>query len=124
VGGNCSLPRMHVCYPTSLRAPYPLSGEKIAGSLVESKLAACVNIVPGLTSVYWWEGKVNKDSELLLMIKSRQALLPDLTSHVRGLHPYAECEVIATPIVGGSASYIQWILDSTVAPPQERPPSP
>jgi periplasmic divalent cation tolerance protein len=99
-------------------SPFP-PGEKIAGTLVESKLAACVNIIPGLTSVYWWNGKVNKDPELLLMIKSRQALLPELTSHVKGMHPYAECEVIAAPIMGGSESYIQWILDNTSAPMQQ-----
>jgi periplasmic divalent cation tolerance protein len=87
--------------------------KKLAHSIVTSKLAACVNIVSGLESVYLWEGKINSDSELLLMIKSRQALVEELTQHVKQNHPYTECEVIAVPIVGGSASYIRWILDST-----------
>lgn len=60
-----------------------------------------------------WEGKVNRDEELLLMIKSRAALVSELTAAVKGLHPYTECEVIATPITGGSPSYLQWVLDST-----------
>eukprot|EP00195_Chlamydomonas_chlamydogama_P015162 CAMPEP_0202912558 /NCGR_PEP_ID=MMETSP1392-20130828/58099_1 /ASSEMBLY_ACC=CAM_ASM_000868 /TAXON_ID=225041 /ORGANISM="Chlamydomonas chlamydogama, Strain SAG 11-48b" /LENGTH=100 /DNA_ID=CAMNT_0049603515 /DNA_START=284 /DNA_END=582 /DNA_ORIENTATION=- len=76
-------------------------GEALAGKLVESKLAACVNIVPGLTSVYWWDGKVNKDPELLLIIKSRTSLLPELTPFIKAHHPYTECEVIALPIMGG-----------------------
>ncbi len=67
----------------------------------------------GLESIYVWEGMVNRDEELLLMIKTRAALVPALTAAVKGLHPYTECEVIATPIVGGSASYLQWVRDST-----------
>lgn len=89
------------------------TGEKIAGSLVESKLAACVNIVPGVTSIYFWEGKVNKDQELLLIIKTRRNLLPDLTAAVKGMHPYDEPEVVGLPILGGSESYLKWVRDST-----------
>ncbi|GAB4815006.1 hypothetical protein N2152v2_002052 [Parachlorella kessleri] len=88
-------------------------GRKIADSLVESKLAACVNIIPGLESIYVWEGKVNRDEELLLMIKSRESLVAELTQHVKGLHPYDECEVISLPISGGSMSYLKWVMDST-----------
>ena len=55
---------------------------------MENKLAACVNIVPGLESVYWWEGKVATDAEELLMIKTRTGLLPELTQHVKAMHPY------------------------------------
>jgi uncharacterized protein involved in tolerance to divalent cations len=69
----------------------------------------------GLESIYVWEGKVNRDEELLLMIKSRQTLVPALTQHVKGMHPYDECEVIALPITGGSASYLKWVMDNTKA---------
>eukprot|EP01023_Acetabularia_acetabulum_P018601 TRINITY_DN19398_c0_g2_i5.p1 TRINITY_DN19398_c0_g2~~TRINITY_DN19398_c0_g2_i5.p1 ORF type:complete len:179 (-),score=25.80 TRINITY_DN19398_c0_g2_i5:237-773(-) len=92
------------------------TGKKIAAKLVETKLAACVNIIPGLTSVYWWEDKVNEDPELLLMIKSQKKLLTDLTKQVQKIHPYDECEVIATDIVGGSPTYLQWVMDSTKDP--------
>ncbi|KAG2446768.1 hypothetical protein HYH02_008328 [Chlamydomonas schloesseri] len=88
-------------------------GEALAGKLVEAKLAACVNILPGLTSVYFWDGKVNKDPELLLIIKSREELLGELTSFVRANHPYDEPEVIGLPILGGSPSYLQWLMDNT-----------
>eukprot|EP01025_Chloroclados_australasicus_P004345 TRINITY_DN11066_c0_g1_i2.p3 TRINITY_DN11066_c0_g1~~TRINITY_DN11066_c0_g1_i2.p3 ORF type:complete len:175 (-),score=20.88 TRINITY_DN11066_c0_g1_i2:341-865(-) len=92
------------------------TGKKIASKLVETKLAACVNIIPGLTSVYWWDGKVNEDPELLLMIKSQRALLSDLTKQVQKLHPYDECEVIATDVIGGSPTYLSWVKDSTKDP--------
>ena len=66
----------------------------------------------GLTSVYMWEGKVNEDAEQLLMIKTSERLVPELTSWVKAKHPYDECEVISVPITGGSASYLNWIQDS------------
>lgn len=71
--------------------------------------------MPGLTSVYFWEGKVNKDPELLLIIKTRGALVEQLTSAVKSMHPYTEPEVVATPITGGSPSYLKWLVDSTKA---------
>jgi periplasmic divalent cation tolerance protein len=67
----------------------------------------------GLTSIYWWDGKVNKDAELLLIIKTQNSLVPKLAEVVKSKHPYEECEVISTPITGGRESYIQWIRDST-----------
>ena len=88
------------------------AGERIASMLVEHKLAACCNLIPGLTSIYEWQGKVEKDEELLLMIKSTQIALPELTKAVQQAHSYDECEVIAVPIVGGSKSYIDWVADS------------
>ena len=63
--------------------------------------------------MYFWEGKVQSDEELLLKIKTRTPLLPELTAHVKGLHPYDECEVTAVDIAGGSDSYLRWVADST-----------
>lgn len=84
---------------------------------MSNKLAACCNIIPGLTSIYEWEGKVCTDSELLLMIKSTQAALPALTKAVQSEHSYDECEVIAVPVVGGSQSYIDWVAQSVASKP-------
>mmetsp|Transcript_29491 Transcript_29491/g.96036 ORF Transcript_29491/g.96036 Transcript_29491/m.96036 type:complete len:142 (+) Transcript_29491:57-482(+) len=103
------------CYVT---CPDFDTGKKLGGGLVEAKLAACVNIIPSITSIYLWEGKVNYDPEHLLMIKTQASLVPELTQYVQENHPYDVPEVIATPIVGGSAEYISWVSESTkTAPP-------
>ncbi|GFR49461.1 hypothetical protein Agub_g11521 [Astrephomene gubernaculifera] len=88
-------------------------GRTLAAQLVESRLAACVNILPGVTSVYWWEGKVNSDPEMLLVVKSRSPLLPELTAFIKAHHPYQEPEVLALPVLGGSPSYLAWLVGST-----------
>lgn len=85
----------------------------LADAVVSAKLAACVNIVPGVTSVYWWDGKVNRDSELLLMMKTRASLVPQLTEMVNEKHPFEVPELIVQPITGGLQSYLDWIGEST-----------
>ncbi len=89
-------------------------GEKIARTLVHERLAACVNVIPGLTSIYRWEGKICRDAEVLLLIKTRQVRLPALTRRVKALHPYTVPEVIALPLAGGSATYLSWVRESTI----------
>ena len=83
---------------------------------MEAQLAACVNIVPGITSVYRWQGAVHRDAELLLVVKTRAELLEALTARVRQLHPYDKPEVLALPAAGGSSSYLRWVLESTAGP--------
>jgi periplasmic divalent cation tolerance protein len=72
-------------------------------------LAACVNVIPGITSVYRWQGEVQSDSEWLLVAKSRRDVLADLTRRVQALHSYDVPEVIALPLVGGSEAYLRWL---------------
>ncbi|CAN6285415.1 unnamed protein product [Urochloa humidicola] len=88
-------------------------GKKLSESIISEKLAACVNIVPGIESVYWWEGKVQSDAEELLIIKTRESLLDALTEHVKANHEYDVPEVIALPITGGNSKYLEWIKNST-----------
>ena len=100
-------------------APDSSKAKEIAGGLVSNKLAACVNIIPGVESVYWWDGKINSDQELLLMIKSRAPHLSELTKKVISVHPYDVPEVISVPITGGSAKYLEWINASMSKLPGE-----
>ena len=83
--------------------------EKIAQALVGELLAACVNVVPGVTSVYRWEGAVQSDQEWLLIAKSRRDVLDALVQRVQALHSYDVPEIIALPITGGSEAYLRWI---------------
>jgi len=83
--------------------------ERIAQALVAELLAACVNIIPGVTSIYRWQGEVHRDEECLLVVKSRQDVLDDLVRRVQALHSYEVPEVIALPLVGGNEAYLSWI---------------
>jgi len=85
---------------------------KIAMQLVERKLAACVQIVEPITSVYRWQGKIESEREILLLIKSTQDLIPDIAELLDEIHPYEVPELVATPIIEGSASYLRWLEDS------------
>ncbi|HET9836472.1 MAG TPA: divalent-cation tolerance protein CutA [Rhodanobacteraceae bacterium] len=89
------------------------SAGRIASALVEERLAACVNRVPGLTSVYRWQGKIQEDSEVLLLIKSRGELFESLRARLVALHPYDVPEVIALGIAAGHAPYLEWLCRET-----------
>jgi periplasmic divalent cation tolerance protein len=86
--------------------------QRIAANLIKNKLAACVNIISGIQSVFWWKGKADKAKESLLMIKSKRFLLPRIIKAVRAVHSYEVPEIIALPIVGGERKYLRWIDDS------------
>ena len=88
-------------------------GERLGRVLVEGRLAACVNVIPGLTSLYRWEGKVCRNAEALLVIKTRRRRLPELIARVKEMHPYTVPEIIALPLSGGSAAFLSWVRDST-----------
>lgn len=85
---------------------------KIARALVQERLSACVNIIPSISSIYRWEGKVEEDKELLLIIKTKRATFERLCRRVKELHSYTVPEIIALPIVEGSTDYINWLIDS------------
>jgi periplasmic divalent cation tolerance protein len=86
--------------------------ESIAGRLVDEKLAACVSIVPTVKSIYVWEGKVCRDEESLMVIKSARELQEKLVDRINDLHSYDCPEVIVLPITGGSEMYLQWLGES------------
>ncbi|KAL2501380.1 Protein CutA [Forsythia ovata] len=93
--------------------PNKEAGKKLAEGIVKERLAACVNRVPGVESVYEWKGEIQMDSEELLIIKTRESLLDALTEHVRNNHEYEVPEVIALPITGGNLQYLEWLKNST-----------
>jgi periplasmic divalent cation tolerance protein len=87
--------------------------EKIGKALVDEHLAACVNIVPEVRSLFFWQGKTQDERESLLICKSRAPLMDTLVSRVKSLHSATVPEVIALPIVAGSLDYLDWVQEAT-----------
>lgn len=87
-------------------------GSRIARMLVEERLAACVNVVPTVQSIYWWKGRIEEAPESLLVAKTHHDHLDRLITRVRELHSYSVPEVIALPILGGNPAYLQWMTEA------------
>ena len=94
-------------------APSDGVARRIARAVVEERLAACVNLVPGVTSIYRWSGAVQEDSEVLMVMKTRAERVGELAARVRALHEYALPEVIALPVEAGSEDYLRWVRAET-----------
>ena len=86
---------------------------KLADTLVGQRKAACVNIVPQVTSLFWWEDKIEEDKESLLLVKTRAELFPEVVNMVKGIHSYEVPEIIALPIVEGNPEYMAWLGKET-----------
>ncbi len=94
-------------------APKEEEAVRIARSLVEEGLVACVNVVPGVRSIYRWEGEVHDDAEHLMIMKTTSGRRDAVVARIKELHSYTCPEVIALPVVGGSADYLAWVQDMT-----------
>ncbi|MBI5450864.1 MAG: divalent-cation tolerance protein CutA [Gammaproteobacteria bacterium] len=90
--------------------------ETVAAHLIDNQLASCVNIVPGVRSIYRWQGETHQDNELLLLIKTRTELSAAVQAAIVEVHPYQQPEAIALPIQSGLAGYLAWIDDNTATP--------
>lgn len=83
--------------------------ERIARTVLEARLAACVQIIGPLTSLYWWQGQIEQADEWLCLIKTRADMFADLERTIRSVHPYEVPEILAVPVVAGSADYLAWL---------------
>lgn len=112
-----------VCFCT---CPDADTAARVADALVAERLAACVNVVPGLRSVYRWQGAVERSDETLLLIKTTRDRLEALVARVPALHPYELPEVIAVEVAGGLSTYLDWVAEQTgeLQPPDAPPRDP
>ena len=101
-----------------ITAPNLEEAQSLAHALVQDKLAACVNIIPGIQSVYFWEDAVQTDNELLLICKSQADRFDALKTRVQSLHPYDVPEVISIPLQNGSEPYLNWVRENTTPKPK------
>jgi len=99
-----------------MTAPDADGAGRMAGLLVDEGLVACVNILPGLRSIYKWQGKLCDEPEVLCLMKTRLDLFPALRERIAALHPYQVPEIIALPLAAGSAPYLEWVRSLTAAP--------
>ena len=101
------------CRWVYMTAETPEEARKLGKALVEHRLAACVNIIEGMTSIFWWEGRVQDGAETVLIAKTTEALVPALIEKVKSLHSYACPCVVALPIVDGNPEFLDWIRSET-----------
>ena len=101
--------RMSTYCMAFVTAPNGDVAKAIGGEIVKQKLAACVNVIPSVTSIYEWEGKIETDLEVLMMIKTKNSVCEELTQCIKKMHPYDVCEVITTSIENGNEEYLSWI---------------
>ena len=101
--------------PVLLYTTFPsvVEAEKAGRKLVEEKLAACVNVIPGMRSIYRWEGKVEQAEEAVMVIKSRASHAEKITGAIKAVHAYDNPAILVLPILGGSQPFIDWILAET-----------
>jgi periplasmic divalent cation tolerance protein len=98
---------VYTTYPSAVEA------ERAGRAVVERRLAACVNILPGMISHYWWEGKVERGEEVVMIIKTRAALVEPLRIAVREMHSYVTPAFTVLPAEGGDRDYLAWIMRET-----------
>jgi periplasmic divalent cation tolerance protein len=101
--------------------PSRAEAERIGGQLVEDGLAACVNILPGMISIYIWEGRRQQDEDCAMIIKSRRGLAERIIDRVRGLHPYENPALVVVDTAGGAQPFLDWILTQTATPRPRAP---
>lgn len=103
-------PRAVLVYATF---PSILQAEEISSQLVEAGVVACANLIPGMRSIYKWQGKVHRDNEVVAVLKTRADLSARVSGWLRVAHPYANPAIVVLPIVSGSPDFLEWIVEET-----------
>jgi periplasmic divalent cation tolerance protein len=101
---------VYTTYPTLVEA------ERIGKALLERRLAACVNVLPGMISHYWWQGVIERGEEVVMIIKTRASLAESVRAAVKELHPYEVPAILVLPIEGGEPGYLEWMMRETETP--------
>ena len=96
--------------------PSPETAERVGGALVDRALAACVNILAGMTSIYIWQGQRHRDSETVMIIKTRAQIADAVVAEAKRLHPYTNPALVVLPVAGGSTDFLRWIAEQTATP--------
>ena len=104
--------------PVLIYSTFPslTDAERVGSDLVERGMAACVNIIPGMTSIYVWNGEKHRESETVMIVKTRHGLAGQVISKARRLHPYTNPALLIIPVLGGSEAFCSWIAEQTAAP--------
>ncbi len=100
---------VYTTYPSLVEA------ERTGRMLVERRLAACVNILPGMISHYWWEGRIERGEEVVMIIKTRASLAEGVRAAVKAMHSYTTPAILVLPIAGGEPGYLEWLMTETEA---------
>ena len=101
---------VYTTYPSLVEA------ERIGRALLERRLAACVNILPGMISHYWWQGAIERGEEVVMIVKTRASLAEGVRAAVKEMHSYTTPAILVLPIEGGEPGYLDWLMQETVAP--------
>ena len=98
---------VYTTYPSLVEA------ERIGKAVLGKRLAACVNILPGMISHYWWQGAIERGEEVVMIIKTRSSLAEDVRSEVKAMHSYTTPAILVLPIEGGERAYLEWLMKET-----------
>src|SRR5215211_7930398 len=109
-GVNASMERVVLVYTTY---PSLVEAEKAGSAIVAQRLAACVNILPGMISHYWWQGKIERGEEIVMIVKTRAALAEAVGNAVKDSHSYTTPAIAVLPVTGGDSAYLGWIVAET-----------
>lgn len=107
------MPIMHQALLVFTNVPDVEAAQKLARQVLEQRLAACVNILPAMQSIYRWQGEIEEADEVMLQMKTSQSRYAELEAVIKAAHPYEVPEIIAVPIVGGLPAYLDWIRQET-----------